>query len=188
VLRDLVAVQTSAGGVTLELSDLHGDVVAEIPNSATASRPTPFEGSEEFGVPRPPTTGGAIQKVGSSVTALTTAGSQTTIAKPSGTARGDLLVAQILSCTATITPPAGWTAVPGGPADAHGPSAVVDLLSEEYLTPRGRPFASARRVKVPPQAPDVAEFASPRGLCGLVAMSVAPTRRPPTLIRCRRVR
>ncbi|HEX7299232.1 MAG TPA: RHS repeat-associated core domain-containing protein [Solirubrobacteraceae bacterium] len=115
ITGDLAAVQTPGTGLTLELSDLHGDVVAEIPNSATASPPTPFAGTDEFGSPRPGAAGQPIQKIATSVKALTTAATSVPITKPTGTAPGDLLVAQVTAVNnANISAPTGWTSIDGG--------------------------------------------------------------------------
>jgi RHS repeat-associated protein len=116
ITGDLTAVQTTSGGLTLELSDLHSDVVAEMPNSPTASPPILFAGADGFGVPRPGAANALpIQTIGSGVKTLTTAASTMSISKPTGTVANDLLVAQIAAGdNATITPPSGWTAVTGG--------------------------------------------------------------------------
>lgn len=107
---DLAAVRDSAGTTTLQLTNLHGDVVAEASTSQTATAPTPTFESDEFGVPRPGTPP-AITVVGASSNALTTNATSMSIAKPTGTDVGDLLVAEIAaSANATITAPSGWTA------------------------------------------------------------------------------
>jgi RHS repeat-associated protein len=121
LVGDLAAVQTSAGGLTLELTDLHGDVAAEIPNSATASPPTSFSGTDEFGVPRPGAGGLPIQRITTAHKALTAAATSMGIVKPTGTAPDDLIVAQIAgAANATITAPSGWTAVAGGEVNSGG--------------------------------------------------------------------
>ncbi len=113
---DLAAVQNSGSGVALQLSDLRGDVVAEMPNSATATPPAAFAGIDEFGVPRPGAAAGQpIQKVGASVNALTTAAASMAISKPAGTAVNDLMIAQMTGSEAAgIAEPSGWTEVAGG--------------------------------------------------------------------------
>lgn len=98
------------------MTDLHGDVVAELPNSATAAKPTPFAGTDEFGVPRPGAAAGQpIQKVGTLSNALTTAAASMSIGKPGGTAANDLMIAQITGAEAAgVAEPSGWNEVPGG--------------------------------------------------------------------------
>jgi hypothetical protein len=49
---DLVAVQDSAAGITLQLADLHYDVVATATPSATALGTSAKFETDEFGVPR----------------------------------------------------------------------------------------------------------------------------------------
>jgi RHS repeat-associated protein len=110
---DLVAVRDSAGTTTLELTNLHGDVIGEASTSATATGPTATFESDEFGVPRtlaPP----PISVVGATSAALTTNATTMAITRPAAAATGDLLVAEIAaSANATITPPSGWTAASG---------------------------------------------------------------------------
>ncbi|WP_261558306.1 DNRLRE domain-containing protein, partial [Frankia tisae] len=48
---DLAAVQTDSGAVTLQLANLHGDVVATVDDSTSASSPASYAESTEFGSP-----------------------------------------------------------------------------------------------------------------------------------------
>jgi RHS repeat-associated protein len=50
---DLAAVQDSARGTMLEISNLHGDIVAEASLDPNAPKPPTSTESDEFGVPRP---------------------------------------------------------------------------------------------------------------------------------------
>lgn len=98
----------------LQLTNLHGDVVAEVDNAADARPPATSLATDEFGVPRPKTAP-KIKVVGSNSTALTNGATSMTISVPAGTQAGDLLWAEIASSSsATITPPAGWNSVMGG--------------------------------------------------------------------------
>jgi RHS repeat-associated protein len=107
---DLAAIRDSSGTTMLQLTNLHGDVIAEASTSQTATGPTATFESDEFGVPRP-VAPPAITVVGASSTALTTNATSMSITKPTGTDVGDLLVAEIAaSANATITAPSGWTA------------------------------------------------------------------------------
>ncbi|MCM3886311.1 hypothetical protein ND747_22060 [Frankia sp. R82] len=53
---DLAAVQTDTGTVTLQLANLHGDVVATVDDSTSASSPASYAESTEFGNPYFPST------------------------------------------------------------------------------------------------------------------------------------
>ncbi|WP_261566507.1 RHS repeat-associated core domain-containing protein [Frankia gtarii] len=48
---DLAAVQTDTGAVTLQLANLHGDVVATVDDSTSATSPASYAESTEFGSP-----------------------------------------------------------------------------------------------------------------------------------------
>ncbi|WP_261570657.1 RHS repeat-associated core domain-containing protein [Frankia gtarii] len=48
---DLAAVQTDGGAVTLQLANLHGDVVATVDDATSASSPASYAESTEFGSP-----------------------------------------------------------------------------------------------------------------------------------------
>lgn len=120
---DLIAVKKDSDTVaTLQISNLHGDVVAEAPNTTNSAGPGMNRwDTDEFGVPRQ--TGGSvggsgsplqIAKVGASKAARTTNGTTLAIGKPTGVQQDDLMLAGLTASSgATITPPAGWTAVSG---------------------------------------------------------------------------
>ena len=53
----LAATQTQDGSITLQLSNLHGDIVATAQGSISASGSLTYSESTEFGAPRAPATG-----------------------------------------------------------------------------------------------------------------------------------
>jgi RHS repeat-associated protein len=105
---DLAAVKTSGATATLQLVNLHGDVVGEAPASTTPTAPTVKFETDEFGVPRPGR--GPIFQVGSTKAALTTAGTSITVAVPEGVQQSDLLLAMFALGNSADTTPTGWTA------------------------------------------------------------------------------
>jgi RHS repeat-associated protein len=105
---DLAAVKTSGATATLQLVNLHGDVVGEAPASTTPTAPSAKFETDEFGVPRPGR--GPIFQVGSTKAALTSAGTSITVAVPEGVQQGDLLLAMFALGNSADTTPTGWTA------------------------------------------------------------------------------
>jgi RHS repeat-associated protein len=105
---DLAAVKTSGATATLQLVNLHGDVVGEAPASTTPTAPTVKFETDEFGVPRPGR--GPIFQVGATKAALTTAGTSITVVVPEGVQQGDLLLAMFALGNSADTTPTGWTA------------------------------------------------------------------------------
>ncbi|MBJ7331841.1 MAG: hypothetical protein JHC95_18240 [Solirubrobacteraceae bacterium] len=132
---DLAATKAGTNAVSLQVSNLHGDVVSEAPVTATTL--STAWGTNEFGVPRQTGSGsgtpGTITKVGTSTKAgRTTNGTTLDIAKPTGVQTGDLLVAGLgVNSGSTVTTPAGWTAVPGGEVV---PSTTKYKLFYKYAT------------------------------------------------------
>lgn len=111
---DLLAIR-SGSDVKLQLSDLHGDVVAEIPNQANPPRPTALPKVDEFGVPPVAPAAPSVEFIGKAVTALTSAGDALVINRPSNTQSGDLLLAELSpEDSAHVTVPSGWTPVSNG--------------------------------------------------------------------------
>lgn len=109
---DLAAVHTTKHGAMLQLTNLHGDVVAEAINDPATVRPDATWETDEFGAPKAGS--GPITKVGSERTALTDPATSVTITKPPGTQKGDLMIAQIAAgANATITKPTGWVNAAG---------------------------------------------------------------------------
>jgi RHS repeat-associated protein len=105
---DLAAVKTSGATATLQLINLHGDVVGEAPASTTPTAPSVKFETDEFGVPRPGR--GPIFQVGTAKAALTTAGTSIAVAVPEGVQQGDLLLAMFALGNSADTTPTGWTA------------------------------------------------------------------------------
>lgn len=114
---DLAVTRTDSGTASLQVSNLHGDVVSEAP--VTASTLSTVWGTDEFGVPRKTGGGGGtpstITRVGTPTKAArTTNGTTLGINKPTGVQTGDLLLAGLtVNSGSSIAPPAGWTAVSG---------------------------------------------------------------------------
>lgn len=104
--------------VKLQITDLHGDVVAEIDSEQNPDRPTPLPQVDEFGVPETPASspGGAIAQVGVTSNEGVDPGDTTlAIDRPAGTQVGDVLLAEISADNgADIWAPSGWTLVSGG--------------------------------------------------------------------------
>lgn len=113
---NLAVTRTDSGTASLQVSNLHGDVVAEAPLTATTL--STVWGTDEFGVPRTTSGGGGtpstITRVGTPTKAArTTNGTTLAINKPTGVQTGDLLLAGLtVNSGSSITAPAGWTAVP----------------------------------------------------------------------------
>lgn len=105
---DLVAVKTSGSTAVLQLTNIHGDVVAEAPATAAQAAPSLKFETDEFGIPRPGR--GPIFQVGSEKTALSTAGTSIGVPVPEGVQQDDLLLGMFaLGSSATVTA-TGWTA------------------------------------------------------------------------------
>jgi RHS repeat-associated protein len=95
----------------LQLSDLHGDIVGSVLNSASASRPAALAATDEFGVPKPAP---RIQFVGATSAALSSPARALTVNRPTTAQPGDLLVAEIAADSFAFTSaPSGWTKVGG---------------------------------------------------------------------------
>jgi RHS repeat-associated protein len=123
---ELAATTGTSQGTVLQLTDVHGDVVGELPNSATASTLSATKSQDEFGVPGAgsATLPKAISRVSSASARLTTAGTSLTINKPASVVQGDLLLAGITTPNGvSISPPSGWAAVPGA-AVTSGASSI----------------------------------------------------------------
>lgn len=105
---DLVAVKTSGSTAVLQLTNIHGDVVAEAPATAAQAAPSLKFETDEFGIPRPGR--GPIFQVASEKTALSTAGTSIGVPVPEGVQKDDLLLGMFaLGSSATVTA-TGWTA------------------------------------------------------------------------------
>jgi RHS repeat-associated protein len=113
---ELVAVRKLDGTgdeVSLQLTNLHGDVVADIPNNPNALPPDMLVEADEFGAPKIPTDAPPIERIGGTMDARSTAGTTLTISRPPSLRAGDVMIAQIAGdADATITAPTGWTRVP----------------------------------------------------------------------------
>jgi RHS repeat-associated protein len=118
---DLAATRTDgAPAATIKISNVHGDVVGEAPNTSNSTGPgASVWPTDEFGVPRQTGSSGGtpatITKVGPSTKAArTTNGTTLAIDKPTGTQTGDLLLAGLtVNAGSSITAPSGWAAVSG---------------------------------------------------------------------------
>jgi len=130
VAGDLVAVKTAAGTM-IQLTNLHGDVVAHVTNRHDATAPQTLPRTDEFGVPERPagTATAAIQVVGSSW--ATADGSDTLqLYRPSGVAQGDVLLAELaIGNEGTVNVPAGWHEV----EESHVTASTVDAPPSSYV-------------------------------------------------------
>ncbi len=134
---DLAATRTDSATTSLQISNLHGDVVSEAPVTATTL--SSVWGTDEFGVPRQTSSGGGtpgtITRVGTTSAVRSTAATTLDIAKPTGVTTGDLLLAGLsVNSAATVTPPSGWVAVPGGEVTTNSTSATKFKLFYKYAT------------------------------------------------------
>ena len=113
---DLAAVATNRGQnttVRLQLSNLHGDTVADVAPTDTALDPNSTFETDEYGVPSNPFERKVRQVGQATSTALSTAATTLTLTRPTDAQKGDLLLAGFsASSSSTITAPAGWTAAP----------------------------------------------------------------------------
>jgi RHS repeat-associated protein len=113
---DLAATTSPPNGTRLQLTDLHGDVIAEAPNDPAATTLSATRSQDEFGVPGA-TTGSSqqtITRVASTKAQSTTNVTSLSINKPAGVQAGDLLLAGLaVNSGSTITPPSGWEPVSG---------------------------------------------------------------------------
>jgi RHS repeat-associated protein len=121
--RGQLAAIRSGSQTKLQISDLHGDVIAEVPNQANPPRPTELPHQDVFGVPPALPATPQIQGLASRNFGLDWPDSQINLERPD-VQPGDLLLTEVFADDgATVAMPPGWTPVEGGSMEV-GPSSI----------------------------------------------------------------